>query len=442
MAARGASDGEHEAARPPAGPPARRIGPRPRAAEATHRDEEAPTAMARPYLAMVDYGTGNVHSLGKALERVGCSVRLTRDPDELGRAAGIVLPGVGAFGPAWRRLEATGLVPVLRGLVAAGRPLLGICLGMQLLFEGSREDGEWPGLGFFPGRAEPFAPGPATAPSAPRTPVASPPEPGRGRVALVAGDGGAADRPDATAGGGHAPPGQGDAPPAGSGGRRDGPVAGEGHPGVPGPPGGGPAQAAGAGPGQPRGATAVQAAGAAASQPGGATAVQAAGAGASQLGGAMAAQPAGVGPVHPARAAATRPARTGAAAPLKVPHMGWNRVAVPAGSRLLAGLGEGFYAYFVHSYRVPWPLAPARPRPRPDGAWGDAPGRAAAQGSAHGDEPAGPLVALADYGGPFVAAIEWGPVAGTQFHPEKSGPVGLKILRNFGAMCGACDPGP
>ncbi|HEY8551954.1 MAG TPA: imidazole glycerol phosphate synthase subunit HisH, partial [Thermaerobacter sp.] len=81
--------------------------------------------MARPYVAMVDYGTGNVHSLGKALERAGCTPRLTRDPDELGRAAGIVLPGVGAFGPAWRRLEAAGLVPVLRELVAAGRPLLG-----------------------------------------------------------------------------------------------------------------------------------------------------------------------------------------------------------------------------------------------------------------------------------------------------------------------------
>ncbi|HEY8551988.1 MAG TPA: imidazole glycerol phosphate synthase subunit HisH, partial [Thermaerobacter sp.] len=129
-------------------------------------------------------------------------------------------------------------------------------------------------------------------------------------------------------------------------------------------------------------------------------------------------------------------------APLKVPHMGWNRVSVPAGSRLLAGLGDGFYAYFVHSYRVPWPLEPLRRRPSPSSADPDAPGGEAEDASSRRDEPATPLVALADYGGPFVAAVEWGPVCGTQFHPEKSGPAGLKILRNFGAMCGACDPGP
>ena len=251
--------------------------------------------MTRPYVAMVDYGTGNVHSLGKALERVGCRTRLTADPAELAGAAGIVLPGVGAFGPAWRRLEATGLVPWLRELVASGRPLLGICLGMQLLFQGSREDGFWPGLGLLPGWVEPFP--------------------------------------------------------------------------------------------------------------------------------ALGTRPGGAAPGSTGGAVAPANGR------LKVPHMGWNRVVAPPGSRLLAGLGETFYAYFVHSYRVPWPAGGLEP-PRPP---------AALAGSVHA---AGMRVAVSDYGGPFVAAVEAGPVAGTQFHPEKSGPVGLQILRNFGAMCGACDPGP
>ncbi|HEY8394066.1 MAG TPA: imidazole glycerol phosphate synthase subunit HisH [Thermaerobacter sp.] len=272
--------------------------------------------MRRPYLAMIDYGTGNVHSLGKALEQVGCTVRLTRDPAELASAAGLLLPGVGAYGPAWRRLEGEGLVERIRALVEEGRPLLGVCLGMQLLFAGSDEDGTWPGLGLLPGRASRF--------------------------------------------------------------------------------------------------------------PGG----------------------------------------------VKVPHMGWNRVWPQPGMRLLAGVEAGAFVYFVHSYRIPWPAVAPLPAgvaaqgPAGD-PWGDPvagavpsptarggtasqlrPGDPARQsgaetlGSPARDEPAGPVkVALADYGGPFAAAVERGHVFGTQFHPEKSGAIGLRILRNFGAICGACDPG-
>ncbi|PZN12559.1 MAG: imidazole glycerol phosphate synthase subunit HisH [Bacillota bacterium] len=223
---------------------------------------------------MIDYGTGNVHSLGKALERAGCAVRLTRDPRQLAAAAGLVLPGVGAFGPAWRRLEETGLADSIRALVAEGRPILGVCLGMQLLAEGSEEDGDWPGLGFLPGRASRFT-------------------------------------------------------------------------GVP-----------------------------------------------------------------------------------KVPHMGWNRIRPQPGMRLLAGVEAGSFAYFVHSYRIPWPAGDGRGPAADPAAAPPAPGS--------GDDV---KVALADYGGPFVAAVERGNVFGTQFHPEKSGAAGLRILRNFGAICGACDPG-
>lgn len=273
--------------------------------------------MRRPYLAMIDYGTGNVHSLGKALERAGCAVRLTRDPAELAAAAGLLLPGVGAFGPAWQRLEEQGLAERIRGLVAEGRPLLGVCLGMQLLFQGSAEDGRWPGLGLLPGRVSRF--------------------------------------------------------------------------------------------------------------------------------------PAG----------------------LKVPHMGWNRIWPQPGIRLLAGVEAGAYVYFVHSFRVPWPgaepapagvtvgvpaggppgdvpargaVSPSRGVPAPTGraaaGEGPNPGWAAPRRDPEQGKPAGAVrVALAEYGGPFVAAVERGNVFGTQFHPEKSGAVGLRILRNFGAICGACDPG-
>ena len=99
-------------------------------------------------VAIVDYGTGNLHSLAKAFEAGGASVRIEQDLAAVAQADAIVLPGVGAFGAAAARL-APG-ADALRQTLAAGRPCLGICLGMQLLFEGS-EEGEGHGLGIFEG---------------------------------------------------------------------------------------------------------------------------------------------------------------------------------------------------------------------------------------------------------------------------------------------------
>jgi glutamine amidotransferase len=92
-----------------------------------------------PRIAVVDYGMGNRRSVQKALEHVGASATITRDRSELETAAGIVVPGVGAFPQAMRNLHALGLAELLRERAAAGVPLLGICLGMQLLFERSEE---------------------------------------------------------------------------------------------------------------------------------------------------------------------------------------------------------------------------------------------------------------------------------------------------------------
>ena len=89
-------------------------------------------------LVIVDSGGANIASLVYALERLGCAAHLSADPGEIGRAARVILPGVGAAADAMRRLEAHGLVDVIPGLT---QPLLGICLGMQLLFEESDEDG-------------------------------------------------------------------------------------------------------------------------------------------------------------------------------------------------------------------------------------------------------------------------------------------------------------
>jgi len=105
-------------------------------------------------IAIVDYGMGNLRSVEKALEKVGAEVNVTRDPDELRRADRIVLPGVGAFGDAMTNLEKRGLVEAIKEEVAAGKPFLGICLGLDLLFEESDEHGLHRGLGFLPGRVE------------------------------------------------------------------------------------------------------------------------------------------------------------------------------------------------------------------------------------------------------------------------------------------------
>ncbi|WP_166240829.1 imidazole glycerol phosphate synthase subunit HisH [Paenibacillus turpanensis] len=104
-------------------------------------------------IAIVDYGIGNLHSVSKAVERLGYEAVITAERDELLQADGIILPGVGAFGDAMEQLRATGLGDVVREAVAAGKPLLGICLGMQLLFSQSEEYGQHEGLNLLPGKA-------------------------------------------------------------------------------------------------------------------------------------------------------------------------------------------------------------------------------------------------------------------------------------------------
>ena len=98
--------------------------------------------------AIIDYGVGNLFSLSSSLRYLGNEAVVTRDAKEIRRAARIILPGVGAFGDAADKLAATGLIPVLHEQVAAGKPLLGICLGMQLMCSHS-EEGNAQGLGIF-----------------------------------------------------------------------------------------------------------------------------------------------------------------------------------------------------------------------------------------------------------------------------------------------------
>jgi glutamine amidotransferase len=102
-------------------------------------------------IGLIDYGMGNRRSVQKALEHVGAQVAVSADPEVLEEADGLVLPGVGAFPQGMRNLSERGLPAVIARHVAAGRPLLGICLGMQLLFEHSAELGSTDGLGLIPG---------------------------------------------------------------------------------------------------------------------------------------------------------------------------------------------------------------------------------------------------------------------------------------------------
>ncbi|WP_334074001.1 MULTISPECIES: imidazole glycerol phosphate synthase subunit HisH [Paenibacillus] len=107
-------------------------------------------------IAIVDYGMGNLHSVSKAVERLGYKGLVTGDADAILGADGVLLPGVGAFGDAMEHLRASGLDGVVRQAAAGGKPLLGICLGMQLLFGESEEHGRNEGLGLLPGRAVRF----------------------------------------------------------------------------------------------------------------------------------------------------------------------------------------------------------------------------------------------------------------------------------------------
>lgn len=194
-------------------------------------------------IAVLDYGIGNLRSAEKALQRVGAEARLIADPDEASAAAAVVLPGVGAFGRCVEALRASGLDRVAVDAVAQGKPFLGICIGMQMLYEFSDES------------------------------------PGTAGLGLLAG--GVRSLPDG----------------------------------------------------------------------------------------------------------------------VKRPQMQWN-ILEPSGtgSPLLSGMGEPAWVYFVHSY------AP---------------------------DPSDDVVATCDYGGPVVAAVERGRLWATQFHPEKSGQTGMRLLANF-----------
>jgi glutamine amidotransferase len=198
-------------------------------------------------IAVLDYGIGNLRSAEKALQHVGADARLVDDPELAATADGIVLPGVGAFGRSAGALASSGLGEVARDAVARGIPFLGICVGFQLLYEGSEEDPSAAGLAILPGTVRRLPEG------------------------------------------------------------------------------------------------------------------------------------------------------------VKHPQMQWNVLDI-TDSALLAGVPDPAWVYFVHSY---------------------APERTA------------DTTATCDYGGPVVASAERGPVWGTQFHPEKSGPVGLGILANFVAAVDA-----
>ena len=198
-------------------------------------------------IAVLDYGIGNLRSAQKALEKAGADAVLVRDPAGAAGASGVVLPGVGAFGRCMEALRETGLDRVALDTIAAGRPFLGICVGMQMLYAGSEESPGVVGLGVLDGR-----------------------------VVRLAGD-------------------------------------------------------------------------------------------------------------------------------VRRPQMQWNiLVAAREGSALLDGLGPEPWVYFVHSYA---------PEITPD------------------------VVATCDYGGPVTAAVERGPLWATQFHPEKSGAVGARVLANFAKAC-------
>ena len=201
-------------------------------------------------IAIVDYGMGNLRSVEKAIARTGAVVRVTSDPRQILEADGVVLPGVGAFGACMENLASRGLVEPVRAAVRSGKPFLGICLGLQLLFEQSEEFGPIRGLGILSGRVVRFA--------------------------------------------------------------------------------------------------------------------------GSELDG------------------------------LKIPQMGWNQLSVRRSVPELAGIEEGAYVYFVHSYYV----VPAEPDL---------------------------TVASTHYGLEFAAAIAWKNVFACQFHPEKSQGVGLRLLANFAA---------
>ena len=107
-------------------------------------------------IAVIDYGAGNLGSVEKALRYIGAPAEVTRDADVLLRHDALILPGVGALGHCMEGLRRANLIEATRAFIASGRPFLGICIGMQMLFETSEEGGQTPGLGILPGRVRRF----------------------------------------------------------------------------------------------------------------------------------------------------------------------------------------------------------------------------------------------------------------------------------------------
>jgi len=225
-------------------------------------------------IALIDYKAGNLTSVKKALAAIGADVFVPAVPADLADAGGIIVPGVGHFG-ATRALDQAWIDAILARL-GEGRPLFGICLGMQWLFEGSDEAPELTGLGLFSGRCY--------------------------RLGTVR------PEPDTT----HDGADEDDA--------RD-----------------------------------------------------------------------------------TRRVRLQADRDIKVPHVGWNSLAISSQASIVDGVASGSQVYFTHSYVAP---------------------------------VTGDTVAVSEHGERFAAIVQRGHVAGVQFHPEKSGDVGLRILRNFVELVG------
>jgi len=107
-------------------------------------------------IALIDYGSGNIRSVSKALQREGANVELVNSPERLAQADAVVLPGVGAFGDCVRNLKSRNLWNPMRSWLDSGKPFLGICVGYQLLFESSEEDPVEKGFGFFRGKVKRF----------------------------------------------------------------------------------------------------------------------------------------------------------------------------------------------------------------------------------------------------------------------------------------------
>lgn len=111
-------------------------------------------------IVIIDYGMGNLRSVQKAFEAVGHRAEIVEDPDRIRAASHVVLPGVGAFADAMAELRRTGMDEAFKEAVRAGKPCLGVCLGLQLLFTTSFEDGEYTGLDLIPGKVVRFDPRP------------------------------------------------------------------------------------------------------------------------------------------------------------------------------------------------------------------------------------------------------------------------------------------